>query len=377
MLRRLAAPCVRWHRRGWLVSDERAEFVAGPFVDQRRWTDAAAFADVSCLDVVEVTGADSGRFLSALWSQRLDVLVPGDSVEALLLSPTGRVEAQAAVVCESPGGFVLIMDPGQGAHIAEWLDSMRFLMQVEVRDVSARWDVFALSPVGLATLPEDFVPSTEGVRVLWADPWARVAEGGAQYSGANPARDAWQLGLAVVARELSASVTGHLLSWGFARVGWGAVEASRIVAWRPRFATEADDRLLPHEVDWLRTAIHLSKGCYRGQEAVAKVHNLGKPPRRLVFLHLDGSEGLLPDHGDDVLAVQGDVIGHVTSAARHEELGPVALALVKRAVPEDAALSVLHDGVVIAASQEVVVLPDAGGAAVESVAAFRASRRGG
>ena len=81
-----------------------------------------------------------------------------------------------------------------------------------------------------------------------------------------------------------------------------ALEALRIAAWRPRAATEVDATTIPHELDWLRSAVHLSKGCYRGQETVAKVHNLGHPPRRLVMLHLDGSDGVLPAPGSAVSA---------------------------------------------------------------------------
>ena len=107
---------------------------------------------------------------------------------------------------------------------------------------------------------------------------------------------------------------------------------------------------MSHEVDWLRTAVHLSKGCYRGQETVARVHNLGKPPRRLVMLHLDGSGHHLPERGAEVFS--GDRrVGHLTTTARHHELGPIALALVKRSIPADADL--VTDGT--AAAQELVV----------------------
>ena len=112
---------------------------------------------------------------------------------------------------------------------------------------------------------------------------------------------------------------------------------------------------LDSRVGWIEAAVHLSKGCYRGQETVARVHNLGHPPRRLVLLHLDGSEDKLPSHGDQVLLDEAGV-GFVGSAARHYEFGPIALALVKRTTPVAATLQV--DGV--AAAQEVLVSPDAG-----------------
>jgi folate-binding protein YgfZ len=139
--------------------------------------------------------------------------------------------------------------------------------------------------------------------------------------------------------------------------GMWAFEALRIAARVPRFGLDTDHRTIPHEVGWIETAVHLNKGCYRGQETVARVHNLGHPPRRLVFLHLDGSVDRLPGHGDPVeLAGDGAVVGFTGSAARHYELGPIGLALVKRNVPVDATL--LAAGV--AAAQEVIVPPDAG-----------------
>ena len=131
--------------------------------------------------------------------------------------------------------------------------------------------------------------------------------------------------------------------------------AGAIAAGRPRLGLDTDHRTIPHEVGWIDTAVHLSKGCYRGQETVARVHNLGRPPRRLVLLQLDGSEDKLPAHGDQVL-LDGASVGFAGSAARHYELGPIALALVKRTTPVDATLQV--DG--IAAAQEVIVSPDAG-----------------
>ncbi len=141
-----------------------------------------------------------------------------------------------------------------------------------------------------------------------------------------------------------------------------AADALRIAAWRPSWSGEVDERTIPHEVDWMRTAVHLSKGCYRGQETVAKVHNLGHPPRRLAMLHLDGSDSVLPVHGAAVR--DGDVVvGEITSAALHFEDGPIALALLKRSTPADAALVVDTTDGPIAATQEVIVPADAGATA--------------
>jgi folate-binding protein YgfZ len=140
-----------------------------------------------------------------------------------------------------------------------------------------------------------------------------------------------------------------------------AADALRIAAGRPSAIGEVDEKSLPHELDLLATAVHLSKGCYRGQESVAKVHNLGHPPRRLTFLHLDGSEHSLPDVGDQV-RVSGEekIVGKITSTGQHFEMGPIALAVISRSVAEDVALEVLGSSGVIAATQEVIVPSDAG-----------------
>jgi folate-binding protein YgfZ len=119
--------------------------------------------------------------------------------------------------------------------------------------------------------------------------------------------------------------------------GIWAYEALRVAARRPRLGVDTDHRTIPNEVSWLTRAVHLDKGCYRGQETVARVYNLGRPPRRLALLHLDGSESDLPATGDAVL-FEGREVGRVGTAVRHFELGPLALALVKRQVPDDAEL---------------------------------------
>src|SRR5690606_2346275 len=190
--------------------------------------------------------------------------------------------------------------------------------------------------------------------VVWADPWAGVAVGGWQYAATDEhpgAEYAWVE--AVVDAEGIASLADEPLA------GSLAAEALRIAAWRPRWAAEVDERTIPHEADWLRTAVHLNKGCYRGQETVAKVHNLGHPPRRLAMLHLDGSDSVLPENGD--IVYDGDEeAGRITSAARHHELGPIALAVLSRRTPADHDLIVATGESRIAAAQEIIVPADAG-----------------
>jgi folate-binding protein YgfZ len=198
------------------------------------------------------------------------------------------------------------------------------------------------------------VPAAEsnGVQLVWIDPWAAPTGHGYAHPAQHPGAE-WTYRETLVPRGELAALAERPAA------GTLALEALRIAAWRPALPAEADERLLPHEVDWLRTAVHLTKGCYRGQETVAKVHNLGHPPRRLVFLHLDGSDAVLPGSGAPVLLGQ-DEVGRVTSAARHHELGPIALALVKRRLDPSAALEVAVGDSRVAAAQEVIVPTDAG-----------------
>jgi folate-binding protein YgfZ len=131
----------------------------------------------------------------------------------------------------------------------------------------------------------------------------------------------------------------RLVDAGAALAGVWAFEALRVEARRPRAGFETDHRTIPHEVGWIGVAVHLDKGCYRGQETVARVQNLGRPPRRLVLLHLSGEADALPATGSAV-ELDGRSVGFLGTAVQHHEFGPVALAVVKRAVPDDAALTV-------------------------------------
>jgi folate-binding protein YgfZ len=139
------------------------------------------------------------------------------------------------------------------------------------------------------------------------------------------------------------------------RAGTWAYEALRIAAGVPRIGLDTDHRTIPNEIGVLGVAVHLDKGCYRGQETVARVHTLGRPPRRLVLLHLDGTAEGLPARGAP-LELDGRPVGFVGSSARHFELGPIALGLIKRNTPVDATL--LTEG--IAAAQEALVDPEIG-----------------
>ncbi|MGV9269320.1 CAF17-like 4Fe-4S cluster assembly/insertion protein YgfZ [Kitasatospora sp. NPDC003701] len=277
------------------------------FREQRNLARGTGFVDLSHRGVVTVTGADRLAWLHLLLTQHVSDLPVQQATEALVLSPNGHVEHALYLVDDGTTTWAHV-EPGTQQALVGYLESMKFFYRVEVADATADYAVVHL-PAG-STAPAD---GAAAVRELsyGRDLFLPRAELAALTEGYGPAAGIW------------------------------AYEALRIEGHRPRLGFETDHRTIPHEVDWLTTAVHLQKGCYRGQETVARVHNLGRPPRRLVFLHLDGTEEVLPPHGTEVRLASdpdGRALGFVTSSARHHELGPIALAIVKRNVPVDAVL---------------------------------------
>ncbi|MFD7922448.1 YgfZ/GcvT domain-containing protein [Streptomyces sp. NPDC059740] len=293
------------------------------FREQRTLADGSGFVDLSHRGVVTVSGPERLTWLHLLLTQHVSELAPGVATEALVLSANGHIEHALYLVDDGETTWCHV-EPGTTQSLVAYLESMKFFYRVEVADRSAERAVVHL-PAGSVTANPEGVPVRE------------TAHG----------RD-----LFLPRESLAEFAAAH----GPA-VGVLALEALRVEGHRPRLGLETDHRTIPHELGWLESAVHLSKGCYRGQETVARVHNLGKPPRRLVFLHLDGSEVKLPGHGAPVRlaedGAEGRQLGFVTTSARHHELGPIALALVKRNVPVDAPL--LAD--TTAAAQETVVAP--------------------
>ena len=287
-------------------------------------------------EVVTITGADRLTWLHSITSQGFAGLTAGISTEALIMSPHGHVE-QAFGAVDDGAATWLITEPERGAGLVSYLDSMRFASRVEI---ARREDVRVVAVNGAVH------PFAAQALVIWHDPWPVTT--GTTYGPADsvhPATESWNVSLAVVPKDLDVEAE---------RAGMWAYEAARIAAWRPRLAREVDARTLPHELDWLRTAVHMDKGCYRGQETVARVVNLGRPPRRLVAIHLDGSTDDLPLPGAEIRA-GGKAVGRVTSAARHFELGPIALGVVKRTAATAGAAEVDGGfGPIPAALEEIV-----------------------
>jgi tRNA-modifying protein YgfZ len=328
-----SSPLLGWPgavEAGWPDEGVAAHY-GDPMREQRALDAGAGLVDRSNRGVLRITGQDRLSWLHSLTTQHLEALAAGESAQALILSPNGHVEHHLVLTDDGTSVWVHV-EPGTVTALAAFLESMRFMLRVEVADVSQDYAVLTVLGPDAAGL----VAGIGGVA-------ARVEHG--------------SFGMIdlIVARDRLGGAAGDWVRHGGAVAGMWAFEALRIAARVPRLGLDTDHRTIPHEVGWIEAAVHLNKGCYRGQETVARVHNLGHPPRRLVFLHLDGSADRLPAHGDPV-ELDGATIGFVGSAARHYELGPIGLALVKRTVPVDATL--VAGGV--AAAQEVIVPPDAG-----------------
>ena len=300
---------------------------SNPLVEQRDLLSGKAAVALDS-KVIRVSGNDRLKWLHALLSQNLVNLKTGESAEALLLDPLGHIESNLHVVDDGEATWIIVEEP-QSKLVFEHLTRMKLRTKVTI-ELLEELQVFAT-----------FENPLENARVVWRDPWPGVYPGGHRY--ATKTGEPWNY----IESIADASELG--------KAGTSALEALRIMAHRPSME-EVDEKTLPHELDWLATGVHLSKGCYRGQEAVAKVHNLGHPPRRLVLLHLDGSGHFLPELGAKVFLGETEV-GRITTAGSHYEAGAVALAVIKRTVPEDAVLEVTGS---ITASQEVIVPTDAG-----------------
>ncbi|MCM3907989.1 MULTISPECIES: YgfZ/GcvT domain-containing protein [Trueperella] len=296
-----------------------------PFAEENLLARGRAFTDLGFIEVLAVSGPDRATWLHNLTTRDFLNLPAGESSEMLLLDPNGHICTAAGVIDDGERTW-FFLDRGQAEPFAAFLESMVFRMRVEV----ARPDVRVFGFFAPAGVPEAIAALSA---VVWYDPWPRTLPGGAHYGVPDADHPACDSARVVIAARPEEAVIETFGAAGFVPAGLQAWEAKRISDWRPRQNTEVAQRALPHELDWLRTAVHLEKGCYRGQETVAKLVNLGRPPRRLAYLYLEGPEGELPEPGAEVKAGE-KVVGQLTSVARDSEEGPVALALLKRNAPE-------------------------------------------
>lgn len=283
-----------------------------PNREQRELAAGNGWADLSHRSIITIVGADRTKWLNDMMTQELATLPQGEWTESLLLDAHGHIEQQLFLV-DDGSAIWAHTEAANAEGLITYLNKMKFMLDVDVQDRS-----------------EEFVVlRAPGIPDKLGGPYALIPR-----------------------TELTA-VTAAYAAAGHMQVGTWALEAERIAAGRARILLETDYKSIPNELGFLHTAVHMNKGCYRGQETVAKVYNLGRPPRRLVLLHLDGSMVHMPEHGAKVM-YDGKEIGQIGSMARHYELGPIALAVIKRSVPIDATLDI--DGV--SATQEVLVAAD-------------------
>lgn len=372
------------------------EHFGNPLREQALLAQGQAWAWLS-RDVVEVSGADRLSYLTTVSSQVLtDLENDGQSRQVLFLDANGHIlYAALAVTALMPDSgeqsVLLLVDAGCGEGLAQLLNSRRFMLRVQAQ-VRPNWQVAGAIGDGVQKL----AGVVKNLVTTWSDPWPGITPGGSTYfTGTRHPGANYRAGGVVVALEAGQTAPGQKqasgqeitpgqapgpsqaaasgqepgqalaaagLTQGLTQVGELAWEALRIEAGLPRWAREVDARAIPNELDWLRTGVHLNKGCYPGQETIARTVNLGRPPRRLVQLQLAGWQGQLPEVGARVYLPAGDnpagkVVGAITSVARHWELGNIALALVRRGVPAQAELAVDLEAGYESASQELLVDP--------------------
>ncbi|WP_455900668.1 CAF17-like 4Fe-4S cluster assembly/insertion protein YgfZ [Rhodococcus gordoniae] len=307
-----------------------------PLGEQRAASTAAAVVDRSTRFVIAVPGDERLSWLHTITSQHIASLPAGSSAENLSLDTNGRVEHHF-VQTDLDGVTWIDTEADRGPDLLAFLKKMVFWAKAEPRDGN---ELAMLSLLG----PESGSPavlSALGIDSLPTEPYAAVALPSGGFVRRMPWPTEHSFDLLVPRESLTATFTA-LRDAGARPAGSWAFDALRVEAVRPRIGVDTDERTIPHEARWIGGpdqygAVHLDKGCYRGQETVARVHNLGKPPRHLVLIHLDGSADGRPETGDDITA-GGRTVGRIGTIVDHHELGPIALALVKRTITPDTAL---------------------------------------
>jgi len=239
-------------------------------------------------DFVAVRGPDATAYLQAMVSNDVEALVIGDACEALLLTPKARVIAPLLVLRRGVDDLLLLTEQGLGDVVRATLVRSRFAAKCDIEPEAHDVAVVLGEASGIPT-------SEYGV-------------------------EAYEV--------LDAALEPT--------VGEDDLELLRIRAGTPRFGREIDDRVLPAEAGLDARAVDFEKGCYPGQEPIARQHYRGRVNRTLRLLELDGTE--LPEYDAEV-SHEGKVVGRITSAARDGDV-VAALGYVRVEVPRDAELSV-------------------------------------
>lgn len=309
-----------------------------PLGEQRAAQTDAVLIDRSHRAVITLTGEDRQTWLHTISTQHVSELPEGASTQNLSLDGQGRVEDHW-IQTELGGTTYLDTEPWRGEPLLDYLRKMVFWSQV----TAEAGDLAVLSLLG-PRLADQQLLNAMGLHALPDTAAVPVSRGFVRRMPGSPAGYI-ELDLLVPRGEV-ADWQQRLTQAGARPAGVWTYEAHRVAALRPRLGVDTDERTIPHEVGWIGEpgagAVHLDKGCYRGQETVARVHNLGRPPRMLVLLHLDGSADR-PSTGDAVLA-GGRAVGRLGTVVEHVDLGPVALALVKRGLPAETELATGPEG---------------------------------
>lgn len=237
---------------------------------------------------VRVAGPDAESYLDRMVSNDVAALGPGEACEALLLTAKARVIAPLVVLRRGHEDFLLLTEPELGERVRAELLRYRFAAKAEIE---------------LEEHTSHVVFDGEGI----------------------PTSDYGEPAAEVLDAEIQPSMTPDEL------------ERLRIEAGTPAWGKEIDDRVLPAEAGLTARAVSFTKGCYPGQEPIARLHYRGHANRGLRVLRLDG----LPEPETE-LVYEGKAVGRITSAAPTED-GAVALAYVRREVPEDAELGLARD----------------------------------
>ncbi|WP_317494101.1 folate-binding protein [Haloechinothrix sp. LS1_15] len=331
-----------------------------PFAEQRAAASSVAVVDRSHRAVYTVTGSERLSWLHLVISQHVSELADGEGTEALVLDSHGRVEAHLLL---AHAGETVWLDTEQGNHatsalpaggtvpLLDYLDAMRFWSDVAVTDATGDRAVLTLLGPDSGTVLDEL-----GLALPDA-PYA-VAQSGDVIARRVPWPTSGRVDLLVPRAEL-VTWWQRCTEAGARAAGSWAFEALRVEAVQPRHGVDTDERTIPHEVHWIGSAAHVAKGCYRGQETVAKVFNVGRPPRHLLLLHIDGSPEITPETGDGIRHGERTV-GRVGTVVQHHELGPVALGLLKRSTPLDAELVVGDEDRAVQASIDPDSVPEEG-----------------
>ncbi|HIV57640.1 MAG TPA: folate-binding protein [Candidatus Stackebrandtia faecavium] len=316
-----------------------------PLREQRKLVTDGALVDRSDRAIIKISGPDRLSWLHTLTSQHLENLGDDQGTQLLFLSPNGHIEYHVNVFNSGEQGAVWFDTELETAgELCDFLSKMKFFSDVTIDDVTQDWAL--LTYTGDATLAQPEVLEIPGPKFSQGE---LPKQPSSLYYGVTGADGGFSrrtdaLGVAtvdrIVPRQWVAAAVDELPVSELA--GTWAYDVVRAHAKTPQKGVDTDHKTIPHEIPaWLAAAIHLDKGCYRGQETVARVHNLGKPPRQLVKLQLDGSTEHAPEPGTEIVH-NGKTVGRIGTAGRHYEEGMIALALLRRNVAErpDAELEV-------------------------------------